>query len=183
MSQEKGQLQQPGLQQHGDGARIDGQSSRRRCDQCSCSCHDKRRLQTPTILRSAIGQLSLKYSSIPGLTPKCNDAACEQITLPEFQAEAWLRAPGFGSKIVKVGAAYRNFRADLHFHVQTFQRVEDCASVINYTMSGNIEAVDVLFIKGLASATDVSETRGYSLHRVSLLNPNTYPRTQISATR
>ncbi|KAH6982274.1 ankyrin repeat-containing domain protein [Ilyonectria sp. MPI-CAGE-AT-0026] len=41
----------------------------------------------------------------------------------------------------------------------------DSAPAVNYTINGNIDALKELFAQGLASLTDVSDTRGYSLLR------------------
>lgn len=52
--------------------------------------------------------------------------------------------------------------------LSTTRRVPDTSQSITFAMQGNIEGLKYLFSQGLASPRDVSDSRGFSLMRVSL---------------
>lgn len=133
---------------------------------CPCRCHDTRRSQTPAILSRLLGQLFVDYSSIPVVTPECNHQACKQTSVPKIQAEFWFPANIFWSKIIQLQVKYQAATGP-SLQLRTYRHVADSAPAINYTIKGNIDALKALFAQGLASPTDISDTRGYSLLRVS----------------
>lgn len=131
---------------------------------CPCRCHDTRRSQTPAILSRLLGQLFVDYSSIPVVTPECNHQACKQTSVPKIQAEFWFPANIFWSKIIQLQVKYQAATGP-SLQLRTYRHVADSAPAINYTIKGNIDALKALFAQGLASPTDISDTRGYSLLR------------------
>ncbi|KAI1113891.1 ankyrin repeat-containing domain protein [Nemania sp. NC0429] len=84
------------------------------------------------------------------LSPKCNDSGCSRAQHPHLQTE-YRFAPGvFWSQIIRLQASYQATEA------------------VTFAMNGNTEGLNSLFVRGLASPADVSDTRGYSLLRWAL---------------
>lgn len=52
---------------------------RSRCDsRCRCRCHKQTRVQTPQSLQSVLGTLLIGYTSLPVVTPQCNNESCKR---------------------------------------------------------------------------------------------------------
>ena len=134
---------------------------------CMCACHNRSRAKTPGILDRVVGQLFLDYAGIPGWSGKCDDADCKAAQGPRMQAEYWFPAGVFWSRIIRFQVAYQS-NLGPSFQLSTLRRVPDTAEAVTFAMTGNIAALRNLFVKGLASPVDVSETRGYSLLRVRI---------------
>ncbi|KAH7310568.1 ankyrin repeat-containing domain protein [Stachybotrys elegans] len=131
---------------------------------CPCQCHSTQRSNTPGVLSRVLGQLFVGYSGIPFATPPCNRESCKQQTAPRVQAEYWFPAHVFWSKIFLLEATYQAATGP-SLQLRSYRHVPDSAPAINYTVNGNIDALKMLFSRGLASPNDVSNTRGYSLLR------------------
>lgn len=133
---------------------------------CPCRCHEASRSQTPALLSRLLGQLSINYSGIPIISPKCSHSACKQTAAPKVQAEFWFPHNIFWSKIIQIKGTYHAVTGP-SLQLRSYRHVPDSAPAVNYTMNGNITALRALFAQGLASPVDISYTRGYSLLRVS----------------
>ncbi|XXG95069.1 hypothetical protein Hte_001329 [Hypoxylon texense] len=134
---------------------------------CRCACHSTGRVNTPGgLLNRVVGQLFLGYSGLSALTPSCNIPSCEAAQKPEVTAEYWFPMGLFWSMIVQFNVSYQ-VNVGPQFELKTLRRVPDSATCVNYAIRGNIEGLKGLFKRGAASPRDVSDTRGYSLLRVS----------------
>ncbi|KAJ8126735.1 hypothetical protein O1611_g6903 [Lasiodiplodia mahajangana] len=137
---------------------------------CRCICHSTRKIKTPGGLFNRVaGQLSLSYNGLSVLSPACNIPSCEATRKPEVTAEYWFPMGLFWSMIVQFNLSYQT-NVGPQFELKTLRRVPDTAACINYAIKGNIEGLKELFRRGAASPHDVSDTRGYSLLRVSGIN-------------
>jgi hypothetical protein len=163
----KYQALEPAAKKELDTVLVSVQSRRRFCPRaCPCACHDTRRSNTPDVLGRVLGQLFVGYSGIPFVTPKCDHKSCSQNTAPKVQAEYWFPAHVFWSKIFRVEATYHAATGP-SLQIRSFRHVPDSSPAVNYTINGNIDGLKTLFSQGMASPNDVSNTRGYSLLRVS----------------
>lgn len=132
---------------------------------CRCVCHAASRIKTPGgFLNRVVGQLFLGYS---GISSKCNLPSCEVTQQPEVTAEYWFPMGLLWSMIIQFNLSYQANMGP-SFALKTLRRVPDSAVCVNYVINGNIDGLKGLFNKGLASPRDVSDTRGYSLLRVSM---------------
>ncbi len=150
-----------------EAVRVSVQSRGNWCSKsCPCQCHDTRRSASPTVLNRVLGQLFLGYSGIPLVTPACNYDVCKQSMPTKVQAEYWFPAHLFWSNIFQVEATFQ-MATGPSLQLRSYRHVPDSAPAVNYAVNGNIDALKTLFAQGLASPIDVSDTRGYSLLRVS----------------
>lgn len=133
---------------------------------CSCACHKQSRSTTPALMNRVLGQLFIGYAGIPLLRPQCDSTRCEKRTLSHVDLEYWFPTGVFWSQIVRFHYAYQAHLGP-QFYLSTLRRVPDNAHAVAFALGGNIDGLKDLFRRGLASPKDVSETRGYSLLRVS----------------
>lgn len=134
---------------------------------CQCSCHSTRSTSTPRgLLDRLVGQFSIGYTGLSALSPSCNISSCEAKQAPEVTAEYWFPMGLFWSMIVQFNLSYQ-VNVGPQFELKTLRRVPDFSACVNYTVAGDIEGLKGLFKRGTASPRDVSDTRGYSLLRVS----------------
>lgn len=134
---------------------------------CRCACHSTTRLNTPGgLLNRVVGQLFMGFSGVSILSPSCNIPSCEAAKNPAITAEYWFPMGLFWSMIVQFNLSYQ-VNAGPQIGIKTLRRVPDSAMCVNYTIKGDIEGLKGLFRRGTASPRDVSDTRGYSLLRVS----------------
>ncbi|KAI0100252.1 ankyrin repeat-containing domain protein [Nemania sp. FL0031] len=134
---------------------------------CSCACHRPKKNQTPSIVDRIFGQLFISYAGVPILSAKCDNPRCLRAQQPEVQTEYWFPPGVFWSQIIRFQATYQAATGP-SFQLKTLRRVPDTAEAVTFAMNGNIEGLKSLFIRGLASPVDVSDTRGYSLLRWAL---------------
>lgn len=133
---------------------------------CGCACHRPKQGQSPSIIDRIFGQLIVSYAGVPVLSPKCNDSRCLRAQQPHLQTEYWFPPGVFWSQIIRFQASYRS-NTGPSFQLKTLRRIPDSAEAVTFAMNGNIDGLKSLFVRGLASPADVSDTRGYSLLRVS----------------
>ncbi|KAJ2989658.1 hypothetical protein NUW58_g3359 [Xylaria curta] len=134
---------------------------------CGCACHRPKQNQTPSIVDRIFGQLFISYAGVPVLSPKCDNTRCLRTQQLQIQTEYWFPPGVFRSQIIRFQATYQSVIGP-SFQLKTLRRVPDTAEAVTFAMNGNIEGLKSLFIRGLASPVDVSDTRGYSLLRWAL---------------
>ena len=133
---------------------------------CPCACHAKRELKSkaPGMVESVLGRLFIGYSGLSVLNKTCDFRACKdrQNATAEYWFPWW-----FVSMNMRLQLTYLP-RTGPQFQLSTTRRVADNSQSINFTMQGNIDGLKYLFSKGLAGPRDVSDSRGFTLMRVSL---------------
>lgn len=137
---------------------------------CPCACHAKRklRLRAPGMIESVIGKMFVGYSGLPVLNKPCDFRDCKDRQKATATMEYWFPW-WFVSLNLKLHLTYLP-RVGAQFHVSTTRRVPDDSQSIIFAMQGNIDGLKHLFSQGLAGPRDVSDSRGYTLMRVSLLS-------------
>ena len=134
---------------------------------CNCICHAARKASTPAMVDRVLGQLFVGYAGLPLLTGKCDAEGCRKSQSPWISLEYWFPLSYFWSQIFRLQVAYQaNFGPQVS--LSTLRRVPDTALSIKYALTGNIEGLQTLFTRRLASPGDVDSTRGYSHLRVSM---------------
>ena len=134
---------------------------------CNCICHVTRKASTPAIVDRVLGQLSVGYAGLPFITAKCDSEKCRKSQSPCISLEYWFPLGYFWSQIFSLQVAYQA-NIGPQVSLSTLRRVPDTALSIKYALTGNIEGLQALFTRGLASPVDVDSTRGYSLLSVSM---------------
>jgi len=114
-----------------------------------------------------MGQLFVEHAGIPAISTKCDKSTCTNAQASQVYAEYWFPLGVFWSQILSFHVSYQ---ANLgpSFQLRTLRRVPDSAPAVSFAMSGNVPGLRELFRRGAASPQDVSDTRGYSLIRVSV---------------
>lgn len=133
---------------------------------CPCTCHAKRTaLRTPKIMESLLGRLFMGYTGLPILNNSCDFTGCKDRQQSGATVEYWFPW-WFVSMNMKLQLKLIQ-SAGPQLQLSTTRRVADSSPSITYAMQGNIEGLRHLFTAGLAGPRDVSDSRGYSLMRVS----------------
>ena len=134
---------------------------------CNCICHVARKSSTPAMVDRLLGQLFVGYAGMPFLTAKCDAEGCRKSQIPWISLEYWFPLGYFWSQIFRLQVAYQS-NLGPQVSLSTLRRVPDTALSIKYALTGNIEGLQTLFARGLASPVDVDSSRGYSLLSVSM---------------
>lgn len=136
---------------------------------CPCACHAKRKskVTVPRVLESLLGKMFVGYSGFPVLNKPCDFRGCIDKQTPTANMEYWF--PGwFVSMNMKLQLKHLPMTGP-QLQLATARRVPDASQSITFAMKGNIEGLQYLFSQGLASPRDVSDSRAYSLVRVSFI--------------
>jgi ankyrin repeat protein len=131
---------------------------------CPCNCHLQQKSSSPALFNRVLGQLFVGYAGLPVLSPKCDNDACQKSRASQISMEYWFPLGFFSSTIVRMQLGYQPNIGTL-FQLDTMRRVPDTAQCVNFALNGDIQGLNYLFSRGLASPRDVSSTRGYSLLR------------------
>ena len=133
---------------------------------CSCKCHSGRKSHTSGYLDGVVGRLFLGYSGLPWLNSSCDSATCQTSQAPSVSAEYWFPMGFCWSQIIRLQISYQS-RIGPQWELTSLRRVPDSAHCVKFALEGDIKGLKGLFQHGMASPKDVSNTRGYSLLRVS----------------
>ncbi|KAK7521455.1 ankyrin repeat-containing domain protein [Phyllosticta citriasiana] len=134
---------------------------------CPCACHAAQKASSPRMLNRIFGQLFLGYAGLPYLSAKYSEETCGKNRGSKLSVEYWFPMGYISSTIVRMQIGYQPSTGTL-FQLQTLRAVPDDAICIKFALNGNIEGLQYLFTKGLASPRDVSPARGYTLLRWAL---------------
>lgn len=136
---------------------------------CPCACHAKRNLKltTPGMMERVLGKMFVGYSGFPVLNKPCDFLGCKDQQNTTATMEYWF--PGwFVLMNFKFHLTYLPWTGT-QFQLSTTRRIPDDSQSISFAMQGNIDGLKHLFSQGLLGSRDVSESRGFTLMRVSLL--------------
>ena len=131
---------------------------------CPCRCHVQTRSSTSGLIDRVFGQLFVGYAGLPLVNAKCDTDSCEKNQAAQVSVEYWFPLGFVWSKILRLQMTYQPHIGP-QFELSTLRRVPDSAQCVNFALTGNIDGLEYLFKKGLASPRDVSTTRGYSVLR------------------
>jgi hypothetical protein len=136
-------------------------------DWCSCSCHTRRQLRTPHFMDHVIGSLLVGYSGISVTKSNCNEFACKQRSYPSVHF-TYFFPYWFLSRIITMSIrATASQGPELCLKVPRVRgRTE---AVFRAAVSGDVEHMKSLLIKGFASPLDVSSSSGLSALHASIL--------------
>jgi len=129
---------------------------------CSCSCHTRHWLKSPKILHWVFGSLVMGHNSLPFLTQRCDNLACQDRSAPSVAA-SYAFPRWFAHRIIFIRASNEVKRGpELLLRVW---RVRPWASRIFGAVEwGRIDIIKRLFETGGASVFDVSEYGDSLLH-------------------
>jgi hypothetical protein len=137
---------------------------------CPCACHTRQKINVamPRFMQGFLGKMFVGYAGLPLINKACDFRGCIDRQAASATVEYW-----FPWWLVSM-----NFKMFLqylppagpHLQLSMTRRVPDASPSITFAMQGNIQGLQHLFAQGLASPRDVSDSRGFSLVRVSQLN-------------
>ena len=135
-------------------------------DWCSCSCHARQQLRTPHFMDQVIGSLLIGYSGISVTKANCNEFACKQRSYPSVHF-TYFFPYWFLSRIITLSVrATASQGPELCLKVPRVRgRTE---AVFRAAVSGDVEHMKSLLIKGFASPLDVSSSSGLSALHASI---------------
>lgn len=124
---------------------------------CSCRCHVKRSLRSPSnqMIKTFIRSLFVGYGGIPGMTPTCNEAMCKKRSTARlvlsYQFPAWFWTKNlFASFVANTLAG-----PELLLRVQNTIPWESRAC--QYCVIGEVMSLKRMFENGMASPFDVQQ--------------------------
>ena len=125
---------------------------------CSCVCHARVQMQTPSLLHYLVGSLFVGYTGFPGMTPNCNERSCSRQTKVTGQFSyyfpTWLLARVFMGNITPAPELL----------LRVAKVIPNRSSVFHYAMLGNVDGIKRLFAERLASPFDVADSGSSVLH-------------------
>ena len=135
---------------------------------CPCACHAKRKMKSkaPGMVESVLGRMFIGYSGLSVFNKSCDFRACRDRQNATATVEYWFPW-WFVSMNMRLQFTYLP-RTGPQFQLSTSRRVADNSQSINFAMKGDIDGLKYLFSQGLAGPRDVSDSRGYTLMRVSV---------------
>ncbi|OCK74429.1 hypothetical protein K432DRAFT_363613 [Lepidopterella palustris CBS 459.81] len=132
---------------------------------CSCRCHRASKIQTPQKFALVIGRLLISYSGFQIRPQKCSERACRRQSIPTvkvmYQFPTWLlqRMLYFAASISEMNGPEFTFSIP--------RTVSPNAIIFSYAVQGNMERIQELFTRGLASPYDVASNNGRTALHVS----------------
>jgi hypothetical protein len=137
---------------------------------CPCGCHaqQKRRAMQSGITEKLMGKLFVGYTGLPLFNKPCNFQSCKSRRTPTFNVEYWFPW-WFVALNVNMQLRYLP-RVGPQFQLTTSRRVPDISPSITCVLKGDMTGLQHLFSQGLASAGDISDSRGFSLMRVRTMS-------------
>lgn len=135
---------------------------------CKCSCHIRRRLNTPRLLDAFLGTLFIGYSGSPLLSQNCDQTSCrgrkDSSTSFTYNFPRWFVTSRIIQLKAKVTAMYGP-EVSLRFN----RVVDGKALVFHYATTGDVGRIKQLFEQGRASPSDVRFDSGWTPLHVSVL--------------
>ncbi len=135
---------------------------------CKCSCHIRRRLNTPRLLDGFLGTLFIGYSGLPLPSQKCDQVSCRgrknSSTNFVYKFPRWFVMSRMVQLKAKVTAMYGP-EVSLRFN----RVVDGKALVFHYATTGDVSKMKQLFEQGRASPSDVRFDSGWTPFHVSVL--------------
>jgi hypothetical protein len=119
----------------------------------------------PAVMESLLGKMFIGYKGMPVFNKPCDFRGCQHRQNPIATMEYWFPR-WFMSMNMKLHLKYLP-REGPQLQLATIRRIPDSSQSITFAMKGDIEGLKYLFSQGLALPTDVSDSRGFSLVRVS----------------
>jgi hypothetical protein len=131
---------------------------------CSCKCHVRRTIRSPSMATDFLGSLFIGYSGIPGLTESCNEKQCSRRSQVRFIASYQF------PKWIWTRALFASFMTSRLYGPEMLVRVQNTIPYVSETyqfcLNGQTELLKKRFDGGLASPYDV-DPEGVSLLHVS----------------
>lgn len=124
--------------------------------------------KAPGMVESVLGRLFIGYSGLSVFNKICDFRACRDRQNATATVEYWFPW-WFVSMNMRLQLTYLP-RIGPQFQLSTTRRVADDSQSISFAMQGNIDGLKYLFSQGLAGPRDVSDSRGFTLMRVSFLS-------------
>jgi ankyrin repeat protein len=135
-----------------------------RCSKwCSCLCHQRRHIRSPAKLNRLLGSLFVGYTSLPFLSPACNEKRCKKRSSPSIRVNYYF--PNWFMMRALVFAATQNANSP-EMLLKVIRMVPPNSEIFYYAETGNVAGMSDLFRRGLASPRDVEYGTGVSaLHK------------------
>ena len=134
---------------------------------CKCSCHIRRRFNTPRLLDGFLGTLFIGYSGSPLMGQKCDRLSCHgrtsSTTSVVYKFPRWFVMSRVIQLKAKVTAMYGP-EISLRFN----RIVNGKALVFHYATIGDVSKMKQLFEQGRASPSDVRYDSGWTPFHVSI---------------
>lgn len=123
-------------------------------------------MTAPGILETVVGKMFVGYSGLPVLSKQCDFRGCRDRQNATATMEYWFPS-WFVSMNLQLYLTYLP-RIGPQLQLSTTRRTPDDSQSISFAMQGNIDGLKYLFSQGLANPREVSDSRGFTLMRVSL---------------
>lgn len=151
---------------------------RTRCSEwCSCSCHKPYTMKTPESLHYLLGSLFVGYSGILGRRRKCDERTCQRQSIPTVRFSYYFPT-WFLARVFQITLAM-SYDKGPELVLNCPRVVPDDSPIIFQAVQGNLERIQYLFQKGLASPWDVALSNGRTALHVSPTSPSLIRRKRL----
>lgn len=135
---------------------------------CSCHCHQPNYWQSTQIAGLVFGSLVIAYSGLPYCRQDCNETSCRKQSIPTIKATyrlpQWLL-----SRIVNFGMSY-SYMNGPKMTLSVPRLVPANSDLFAYAVQGDINGIQDLFSRGLASPYDTASNNGRTALHVRICN-------------
>jgi hypothetical protein len=129
---------------------------------CNCSCHLRRSVQTPSIVRGVLGKLFFDYTGVPILSSKCDQRACLQ--QPKRSARVTFYFPSWFLARVFVASLMYTGQRGPELLLRLPRVLPPRSEIFHFAETGNVGGIHQLFRTGKASVYDVDSSGSTILH-------------------
>ena len=129
---------------------------------CSCRCHTKGSMKSAPLLDPIFGSVSMVYGGISYVAGPCDQYSCRRrsdATLRmNYRFPQWMHA-----RLFQLSMALTPMYG-LRLNLKTPRAVPWGAPIWGFAMNGNVQGLQDLFSRGIASPWDVNPIGGSALH-------------------
>ena len=140
---------------------------------CSCRCHTKGSLKSPPVLDPIFGSISMVYGGVSYISGPCDQYSCRRRSDTTLRMS--YRCPQrMHARLFQLSMAMTPMYG-LRLNLKTPRVVTWDAPIWGFAMNGNMQGLQDLFSRGVASPWDVNPIGGSALHvSVSHAHPVTW---------
>ncbi len=138
-----------------------------KCDRvCTCTCHRPCKTATPVLLRSALGQAHIRYTAAGQSGKFCNERLCRRQRGYElrltYKLPSWLT-----SRVLSLSLT--SLSDGLSMVIRVPRIVADDAPILRFAAARDLQSIQALIGRGLASPADVGHSYGLTALHVRLV--------------
>ncbi|KUJ10167.1 ankyrin [Mollisia scopiformis] len=129
---------------------------------CSCCCHIRREVRSPSLAKSFIGSLFIGYTGVPVVTPPCNEKQCRKRStsriIVSYQFPGWFWERSLFTSFMTAA------RSGPEMLIRVTNTIPFACEAYQHCLDGNVTGLQRLFELGRASPFDLDPSGISLLH-------------------